>query len=332
MAVAGASGRRRPRSRWRARSSRASRRSSSTASPSEMIRGARRASRRSSACPAAWRRISHSLCISIDDEVVHGIPGHAPHPRRARSCPSTPARSSTAGTATPPAPSSSATCRRRRARWSRPRARRCTRASPPPAPGNHLGDISAAIEDVAAGARLRHRALLRRPRHRHRDARGAAGHQLPHRLARPAHRGRAVPGHRADVHAGQPRGARPRRRLDRRHRRRQRSPRTGSTRIAVTADGPRILTVNSRRADVERPLVQLASAREPRTWPLPGRRVLAATVDLWYTLRSCAGPCPAPRRAQWPAHAGSATAHSSTTHQSIKGASRRLWPRRTRSK
>ena len=69
-------------------------------------------------------------------------------------------------------------------------------------PGNHIEDISAAVEDVAARRRLRRRPPVRRPRHRHRDARGSAGPELPHRPARPQARGRPVPGHRADVHPG----------------------------------------------------------------------------------------------------------------------------------
>ena len=48
-----------------------------------------------------------STCISIDNEVVHGIPGDRPI-REGRSCRSTSGRSLTAGTATAPGPSSSA--------------------------------------------------------------------------------------------------------------------------------------------------------------------------------------------------------------------------------
>ena len=119
------------------------------------------------------------------------------------------------------------------------------RASPRPSPGNHIGDISARRRGRRPGRRLRRRARLRRPRHRHRDARGAAGHQLPHRLARPAARAGLCLAIEPMFTLGRPRGARRRRRLDGRHRRRQRWPPTGSTRIAVTADGPRILTAST---------------------------------------------------------------------------------------
>ena len=120
----------------------------------------------------------------------------------ARSCRSTPAPSSTAGTATrlgrsssatPPAPVQQLIDTTREAMMAGIAAA---------VPGNHIEDISAAVEDVAGAARLRHRAPVRRPRHRHRDARGAAGPQLPHRPTRPQARARPVPGHRADVHAG----------------------------------------------------------------------------------------------------------------------------------
>ena len=48
-------------------------------------------------------------------------------------------------------------------------------------PGNRIGDISAAIEDVAPAVPLRHRSTVRRPRHRHGNARGAPGPELPDR-------------------------------------------------------------------------------------------------------------------------------------------------------
>ena len=51
-------------------------------------------------------------------------------------------------------------------------------------PGSRLGDIWAAIEDVARARRLRHRPPVRRPRHRDRDAPGAAGPELPDRRPR----------------------------------------------------------------------------------------------------------------------------------------------------
>ena len=53
----------------------------------------------------------HSLCISLDDEVVHGIPASGAS-ARVRSSRWTPAQSSMAGTAMGPAPSPSASTRR----------------------------------------------------------------------------------------------------------------------------------------------------------------------------------------------------------------------------
>ena len=125
-----------------------------------------------------------ALCISIDDEVVHGIPGD----RTIRDGPDRLGRRRRD--------------LRRLARRRRPDVRRRRRPSPRSAssstrralammagiaaavPGARIGDISAAIEDVAAAARLRHRPPVRRPRHRHRDAPGAAGPELPDRRPR----------------------------------------------------------------------------------------------------------------------------------------------------
>ena len=59
---------------------------------------------------------------------------------------------------------------------------------------------------------------VRRPRHRDRDARGAAGPELPHRPPGPQARARAVPGDRADVHPRRLRHPDPAGRLDGRHR------------------------------------------------------------------------------------------------------------------
>ena len=110
-------------------------------------------------------------------------------------------------------------------------------------PGNHIDDISAAVEDVA---RTGGYGIIRQfvgSRHRDRDARGAAGPQLPHRPARPQARARPVPGDRADVHARRLRDARS-----------QPDDWTVVTAdgslaahfehsIAITEDGPQILTV-----------------------------------------------------------------------------------------
>ena len=135
-------GRRRPRPRRRASSGRASR-------PLELDAHRRgddprraAASRRSSACPAAWRRTGTRCASRIDDEVVHGIPGK----RRIREGQivsidagaivdgwhGDAARSFIVGEV----PDRDAHAGRGHAR------RRCTRASPPPAgqpPGRHLG-------------------------------------------------------------------------------------------------------------------------------------------------------------------------------------------------
>ena len=152
---------------------------------------ARAASRRSSACPATSRPTG-TRCASASTARSSTASPASDASRRARSCPSTRAPSSMAGTVT------------RRARWivgevpdatprswsTRP-AGRCSRASRRPSPGDFLGDISAAIEDVALEHGYGVVRVVRGPWHRHRDARGAAGHQLPHRQPGPAHRGRA---------------------------------------------------------------------------------------------------------------------------------------------
>ena len=58
-----------------------------------------------------YHRFPASICASVNDEVVHGIPGDRDAASRATSSPSTAAPSSTAGTATRRSPSPSATCR-----------------------------------------------------------------------------------------------------------------------------------------------------------------------------------------------------------------------------
>ncbi len=77
-------------------------------------------------------------------------------------------------------------------------------------PGNRIGSISGAVEDVARSGGF---GIIRQyvgPRHRHLDARGSAGPQLPLAVAGDRAGGRPLPGHRADVHArlGGHRGAR----------------------------------------------------------------------------------------------------------------------------
>ena len=106
----------------------------------------------------------------------------------ARSCRSMPARSSTAGTATRHARSSSARCRRASRTWSRRPSAPCTPALPRPCPATTCQTSRRAIEDIAARARLRRHPRLRRPRHRHGDARGAAGAPT----TAPARKGRRI--------------------------------------------------------------------------------------------------------------------------------------------
>ena len=146
-----------------------------------------------------------SLCISLDDEVVHGIPGD--RVIRDGQVVSVDAGAIVEGWHG----DGGAHVHRRRGAGRAARARRhdaarpCWPASRPRVPGNRIGDISAAVEDVATPGRLRHRPPVRRPRHRHRDARGTAGAELP--LRRPGHEARAgpLPRDRADAHARRPR-------------------------------------------------------------------------------------------------------------------------------
>ena len=173
-------------------SSRASRPPSSTASP-----------RRTSAAPAASpsfkgypglnprRPFPASVCISIDDEIVHGIPGERTHPRRPDRLGRR--RRDRRGLA-----------RRRRADVLRRRRRRdevaeliettrgrdARRHRRGRARQPHRGHLRRRRGRRAAEG-LRHRPPVRRPRDRHRDARGAAGPELPHRTAGPQARARA---------------------------------------------------------------------------------------------------------------------------------------------
>ena len=110
-------------------------------------------------------------------------------------------------------------------------------------PGNHIEDISAAVEDVAAPAGY---GIIRQfVGHGigHRDARGAAGPQLPHRpTGRKLEPGLCLAiepmftlgGHDTRILA---------RRLDRRDRRDGSLAAHFEHTIAVTEDGPEILTV-----------------------------------------------------------------------------------------
>ena len=193
---------------------------SSTGSP-------RSTSARTAACRRSWatatRRSRRTICASVNDEVVHGIPGDRVLVEGDVDLASTAAPSSTAGTATPRSPSpvgrrcsddvrrllqvteDSLWARHRRRAPRRPAHRHLPRGREPrPRPG-----------------RLRHPRGLRRPRHRHRDAPAAErAERRPTRPRAQAGRGSGA-GRRAD---GDPRrqGDRPRRgRVDGGHQRRQ---------------------------------------------------------------------------------------------------------------
>ena len=154
----------------------------------------RRTSARSGAIPSfkgypginPRRPFPASVCISIDDEIVHGIPGE--RTIRAGQIVSVDAGAIVDGWH---GDARADVLRRRPAGRRSPSSSTLTRAAmlagiAAAVPGNHIEDISAAVEDVAAPDGLRHHPPVRRPRHRHRDARGAAGPQLPDRPARAA--------------------------------------------------------------------------------------------------------------------------------------------------
>ena len=124
-----------------------------------------------------------SLCISIDDEVVHGIPGERTDPRRPDRVGRR--RRDLRRLARRRRPD----VRRRRARPEVDRARRHDapgddgrhrRGRAGRQPRRHLGRD----RGRRRARRLRHRPPVRRPRHRHRDAPGAAGPELPDRRPR----------------------------------------------------------------------------------------------------------------------------------------------------
>ena len=141
-----------------------------------------------------------SVCISIDNEIVHGIPGD--RKLREGQVVSVDAGAIVDG-------------------WHGDGARTFYVGEPPPrvrqlidltrdamlagiaaaVPGNHIEDISAAVQDVAAAAGF---GVIRQfvghgigTGH----ARGAAGPQLPDRPGRAQARAGHLPGDRADVHA-----------------------------------------------------------------------------------------------------------------------------------
>ena len=140
-----------------------------------------------------------SICISIDDEIVHGIPGE--RIIREGQIVSVDAGAILDGwhgdaartffVGEPPAE----VARPDRGDPGRDAGRDRRRRPGQPHRG-HLGRGGGRRPP----ARVRGRPTVRRPRDRHRDARGAAGPQLPHRAPRSQAGVRPVPGHRADVH------------------------------------------------------------------------------------------------------------------------------------
>ena len=145
------------------------------------------------------------------------------------ACPSTSARSSMAGTATARGRSSSATSARgagprRATRLAMMAGHRRRRAGRPHR--RHLGRD----RGRRPGGRLRHRPAVRRPRHRHRDAPGPAGPELPDRLRGVELAARDLPRDRADVHARRRRGLRRSRTAGRSSRGTAPLPPTSSTR------------------------------------------------------------------------------------------------------
>jgi methionine aminopeptidase type I len=141
-----------------------------------------------------------SLCISLDDEIVHAIPGD--RVIRDGQVVSIDAGAIVDG-------------------WHGDGARTFFVGEPPQrvqtlidvtreammagiaaaVPGNHIEDISAAGRRCREATWVRHHPAVRRPWHRHRDARGATGPELPHRPAGAQGRAGTLPRHRADVHA-----------------------------------------------------------------------------------------------------------------------------------
>ena len=91
-----------------------------------------------------------SLCISIDDEVVHGIPGERADPRGPDRVDRRRARSTTAGTATARGRSSSGQPAPEISELVDTTRLAMMAGIAAAVPGANLGDISGAIEDVAA--------------------------------------------------------------------------------------------------------------------------------------------------------------------------------------
>ena len=133
-----------------------------------------------------------SICTSINDEIVHGIPS------KKRVLKDGDIISIDVGVGYEGYFTDSATTvavgavddeTAAAARASR--ERRSRRGSPRRVPGNHLGDIGAAVQARRRGGGVQRRARPRGPRHRRRVPRGAAGAEL--RQAQAARR-KLVPG------------------------------------------------------------------------------------------------------------------------------------------
>ena len=243
------------------------------------------ASRRSSACPAASRRTGTRCASRSTTRSSTACPGRGAS-ARARSCRSTPAPSSTAGTATrrarfivgevPP---------QRRATWSRRREQAMYAGIAAAVPGNYLSDISAAIEDVAR-------------EHGYGVVRAFVGHGIGTEMHeepqvtnyRTGTKGRRIePGLCLAIEPMFTLGTHDvrikRRRLDRRHGGRQLAAHWEHTHRDHRGRPahPDHHSVTLRR--------QTSAGRvggEPATWRC--RRRCCRSWTLWYTLRSCAGP------------------------------------------
>ena len=223
---------------------RASRPASSTASPSGTSAAAGAIPSFKGYPGADPRRpFPASICISIDDEIVHGIPGE----RTIRDGQIVSvdvgaivdgwhgdgARTFIVGASAPAA----------RARLIDTTRLAMMAGIAAAMPGNHIDDIGAAVEDVGRDRRLRRHPPVRRPRHRPRDARGPAGPELPDGLGAAAS---SSPGLCLAIEPmftlGTDETRDAARRLDRRDRRTARWRPTSSTPSRSRTRGPEILT------------------------------------------------------------------------------------------
>ena len=122
-----------------------------------------------------------SICASVNDEVVHGIPGSTASSSTATSSPSTAARSSTAGTVTRRITVAVGDVRPEVLELMRVTEESMWRGFAAARLGGRVSDISHAVEAYVRSqpaAELRHPRGLHRPRHRHRDAPAAERAEL----------------------------------------------------------------------------------------------------------------------------------------------------------